>query len=76
MKKFFLFCLLATASVLTAAEYIHNGKFVDIEYAPEVQRAKLQPYWTLTPNSYSSFKLVKDVEAGAVMGGVPARRLK
>jgi len=66
MKKFFLFCLLATASVLTAAEYIHNGKFVDIEYAPEVQRAKLQPYWTLTPNSYSSFKLVKDVEADAV----------
>ncbi len=66
MKKFFLFCLLAAVSVLTGAEYIHNGKFLDIDYAPEVQRAKLQPYWTMTPNSYSAFKLVKDVEADSV----------
>ena len=66
MKKRFVF-LLALLAVfsLSAAEYIHNGKFLDIDYAPQVQRDKLQPYWTMTPHSYSAYQLVKDVEADA-----------
>ena len=62
-KSFLIFSVLLTALSLSAAEYIHNGKFLDIDYVPQVQRAKLQPYWTMTPHSYSSYQLVKDVEA-------------
>ena len=67
LKKIFpAAATLLCALVSSGAEYIRNGSFTGIEYAPEVQRHKLQPGWTLTPNTYHAFKLVKDVEADAV----------
>ena len=62
-KQLLLLCILLAVSSLPSMEYIHNGKFLNIDYAPQVQRSNIQPYWTITPNSYSACKLVKDVEA-------------
>ena len=61
-KLTFLFiCLLAVT--LPAFEYLHNGRFLGLDYKASLHRHKLQPHWEMTQHSYSAFRLLKDVEA-------------
>ena len=70
--------ILAVLTVITASatEYIHNGRFLDLEYRAEVHRHILQPHWRTAPHAYSAFRLLKDVEADVAKSHLNIKCLK
>ena len=65
-----------TAISASAVEYIHNGRFLDLEYSAPVHRHVLQPHWQTAPHAYSAFKLLKDVEADVAKSHLNIKCLK
>ena len=59
LSLFSLFVVL----LASGAEFIHNGRFLDIDYRADLNRDKVQPNWRTSPRAYSPFRLLKDVEA-------------
>ncbi len=78
MKQTFLSAILAMLTVITASamEYIHNGRFLELEYSAQVHRHIVQPYWQTAPHAYSAFKLLKDVEADVAKSHLNIKCLK
>ncbi len=78
MKHSILFaiCAVFTAITASAVEYVHNGRFLDLEYSAQVHRNSLQPYWRTAPHAYSAFKLLKDVEADVAKSHLNIKCLK
>ena len=78
MKRIFLLIgmVLLSGISLFAAEYIHNGTFLDIDYDAKVHRHIIQPIWRVHPRIYSACKLLKDVEADVAKSHLNIKCLK
>ena len=78
MKRTILSAILAMLTAITASamEYIHNGRFLELEYSAQVHRHIVQPYWQTAPHAYSAFKLLKDVEADVAKSHLNIKCLK
>ena len=58
-----LLLALLCALSLSGAEYLHNGRFLGLNYRSDLHRHRFQPHWQMTEHSYSAYRLMKDVEA-------------
>ncbi len=63
MKRVYFAILLVLSLPLLSAEYLHNGRFLGLDYRSDLHRHRFQPHWEMTPHSYSAYRLMKDVEA-------------
>ena len=75
-NAFLTIFMVLSAFASSAMEYIHNGRFLDVEYNAQAHRHLVQPYWQTAPHAYSAFKLLKDVEADVAKSHLSIKCLK